>query len=240
MLLAGCGGADSSPEDKARSAVNDFFAAVDDKDGKRACEQMIPRAQLDFVEPLILGGGTGDISGKGDPCGAVIDALSAETRRQLKKIGDAEIEDVDVAGDRATVLTGAGKYGIEERNGDYKLADIPNLIDVAERAETEDPRCVKSPGLPGCKTGTDTGESEEPPTPPNTETNRDATKALTNILKGFSNVEDVTVRANGEATVTVSSKADLEAICTATRVPDGVSSARVEDPDGIELSNCAF
>jgi hypothetical protein len=109
-VAAGCGGSDSSSDDEAavRDAVTGFYAALESKDGKRACAALTKRARGEIVS----------IDGTGGSC-------EKELVAQFGGGSPPRITEVEVDGSEATVQlqNGEGGNATVIKQGDRWLMD---------------------------------------------------------------------------------------------------------------------
>lgn len=125
-LLVGCGGGD--PE----STVEQTLDAFAEGDGETVCDNIAGDGDAKVEAMLFLAVAhpgaadhVGDWPEEGDAeerCAYVADRLGPALP-DLERLQDAEVDDVDVTGDTATVDIGGGRFGLEERNDEWKLTD---------------------------------------------------------------------------------------------------------------------
>jgi hypothetical protein len=111
LFAAGCGG--SSDQDQAKSAVEDYLAAVTKGDGDKACSLITDQTKK-------------NIERGGRKCGETISALNKGPGRSvLQAFKDAKVENVKVKGDRATadikVKTLTQPTNLRKEGGKWKL-----------------------------------------------------------------------------------------------------------------------
>jgi len=117
-LLSGCGGSDS-PEDVTR----DFLQAMADGDGEGACDLLTGDAKRQMLAAGAL------IGERGGGCPGTIEGI-AETldEGELAKLRDAEVEEAEVNGERATVkVKDADRARLRKIEGEWRidLEDLP-------------------------------------------------------------------------------------------------------------------
>jgi Domain of unknown function (DUF4878) len=110
LFVVGCG---ESEEDKAKSAVEDYLAAVTKGDGDKACSLVTEQTKK-------------NIERGGRKCGETISALNKGPGRQvLESFKDAKVENVKINGDRGTadikVKSVTQKTQLRKEGGDWKL-----------------------------------------------------------------------------------------------------------------------
>jgi hypothetical protein len=117
-LLAGCGGSDT-PEDVTR----DFLQAMADGDGERACDLLTGDARRE----MLVAGAFFDAGDGGCP-GAIEGITETLDEGELAKLRDAEVEEVEVNGDQATVKVKDGDPAhLRKIEGEWRidLEDLP-------------------------------------------------------------------------------------------------------------------
>ena len=110
LFAAGCGDSDS---DQAKSAVEDYLAAVTKGDGDKACSLITDQTKK-------------NIEKGGRKCADTISALNKGPGRSvLQAFKDAKVENVKVNGDRATadikVKSLTQKTNLRKEDGKWKL-----------------------------------------------------------------------------------------------------------------------
>jgi hypothetical protein len=109
-VVVGCGGSDSSSDDEAavRDAVTGFYAALENKDGERACAALTKRARDEIVS----------IDGSGGSC-------KKELVAQFGGAHPPRITEVEIDGSEAKVQlqNGEGGNATLVKQGDRWLMD---------------------------------------------------------------------------------------------------------------------
>jgi len=115
---AGCGG--QSDADAAKTAMQNFLAAIHDGNGSRACSLLAPSAASQL--------GRGNAAN----CPQVLSGATAQERQQIGKV---RVKSVKVSGNRASVTLdygaagslphGSGPSSMVKVSGAWKVENIP-------------------------------------------------------------------------------------------------------------------
>ncbi len=132
--LAACGGSDDSGADstgsttggsdsdreEASAAVEDLYAAVQDRDAEAVCERLSPAMQKQFAA-----GGLGPKTGS---CETSFQRyLDKADQGQFDSLGKAKVRSVEVTGDKAVAKVafggnGSGQVPLQKVEGEWRLA----------------------------------------------------------------------------------------------------------------------
>jgi cyclophilin family peptidyl-prolyl cis-trans isomerase len=116
-VAAGCG---TSDEDKVKSVLQDYNAALVDGDGKKACDLFTADGQKKLaasLEALVPAAKTSD-------CAQLVRDVSATiTDENGKRIKDIQIKNVKIKGDKASALSGV-ETQLAKNGGDWKITDF--------------------------------------------------------------------------------------------------------------------
>jgi len=145
LMMAGCG---ESDEGRVESSLEDFQAALEARDGTKACDSLSPGARADLLTPLLLSGATENVDpavlGGESVCVSVIDSLDVRAVAVVGDLAEADIEKVDLRADRASVTTSSGTYEFGEGDGEIELTGIGPLAEALEEVEAPDPALGQS------------------------------------------------------------------------------------------------
>ena len=112
VLAAGCGSDGGGDIDQARDAVSDYFAAIAQGDGARACDRMTEQAQQQFADE----GGTAS-------CEEAVERLSEQLADEdLAPLRDPQV-DVTLNRDKASasVEDGPSDITVVKVDGEWRI-----------------------------------------------------------------------------------------------------------------------
>jgi len=140
LALVGCGGSD---EDKVESSLKDFQAALEARDGSKACGYLSSSARADLLAALLVSG----VQESVDPqalegekiCVSVVDSLDVRAAAVVGDTAEADIEDVEIEVNRASVTTSSGTYELGGEDGEIKLIGLDPLAEALEESEALNP-----------------------------------------------------------------------------------------------------
>ena len=111
-FAAGCG---SGEEGEVESAVKGLYDSLAERDPAGVCESLTTARRR-------------ELSGGGRTCPATIRVAMGLIGPRLRRVGDAEVEKVEIDGARATATVHSGgrsgRLGLAKEAGDWKVADF--------------------------------------------------------------------------------------------------------------------
>ncbi len=144
VAFAGCG---ESGGDRVESSLEDFLAALETRDGEKACGRLSSDARVELLAPILFSGATetADPQALDDAgiCVSVVSSLDVRAVEAVADVADADVEGVDVDKDGAVVTTKGGTYEFGARDGDLELLSLDPLAKALEEAEALDPERIE-------------------------------------------------------------------------------------------------
>jgi hypothetical protein len=118
-LLAGCGGAGNTDEDKIEATIKGYLAAFADHDGDKICSYLTDDARKAMLRRVK------SLASKPD-CDTIASITTGIDQEELDRLKDAQVADIEVTGNTATARpTLAGEKADEARlrrvGGEWKL-----------------------------------------------------------------------------------------------------------------------
>jgi hypothetical protein len=115
LIASACGEDEKSDPDQVKEVVSDFYAALADGDGAKACD-------------LVTGSAEARLSLRRSSCEEAVnqagERLDDDLKEELRKI---EVKDIKVEGDEATCTATANRVArleLKKQGGDWKITDL--------------------------------------------------------------------------------------------------------------------